>query len=94
MLQSREVLQAIVAAPTLDIVDPLAPDRKVGKAYIYRAGTAWEVSGYYRRDDNDLWHPYLMSLDSELNLIVLKISDQDPDLVERGKQDDSLDVLP
>ena len=94
VLQSRVVLGEIVTAPVLDIVDPLSPNRRVGKAYIYRAGTGWEVSGYYRRNENDLWHPYLVSLDAELRLTAIKLSDQDPNLVDQGKRNDKLDVLP
>jgi hypothetical protein len=77
-----------IAAP--EIVDPLAPDRKVGKVYVYRAGDGWEVSGYYRRDDEDEWHAFLMTLDASPAMIRLKV--QDAALV--GHSNPLLEVLP
>ena len=91
---SRSILEETVASGELDIVDPLAPDRKVGKVYIYPAAVGWEISGYYRRAETDLWHPYLVRLDENLVLTHLKISDQDPALIERSKNDPVLEVLP
>ena len=58
-----------------ELVDPLAPQRKVGKVYVYRAGEGWEVSGYYRRGEEDEWHPYLMSLDAALEMTHLVVRD-------------------
>jgi hypothetical protein len=94
VLESRGLLHEIIAAGPLVIVDPLAPDRKVGKVYIYPAAVGWEISGYYRRNETDLWHPYLVQLDKDLVLTHLKISDQDPALIERGKNDPLLEVMP
>ena len=94
VLESRGLLQGIIASGQLEIVDPLSPDHKVGKVYVYPAKTGWEVSGYYRRGDTDLWHPYLLSLDENLALVHLKISDQDQGLIERGDGDSSLEVVP
>jgi hypothetical protein len=72
---SRSLLESTLAIGALQIVDPLAPDRVVGKAYIYPRDDNWEVSGFYRRDGNDLWHPYLVTLDADLTLVRLKVSD-------------------
>lgn len=72
---SRDGLEATLAIGQLTIVDPLAPDRKVGKVYVYPRNDDWEVSGFYRRDANDLWHPYLLTMDGELELIHVRISD-------------------
>lgn len=94
VLESRALLQDIIATGELEIVDPLSPDRKVGKVYIYPATAGWEVSGYYRRSDTDLWHPYLLSLDENLVLLHLKISDQERALIERGASDYRLEVVP
>lgn len=94
VLESRDLLREIIAAGPLVIVDPLAPARKVGKVYIYPAAVGWEISGYYRRNENDLWHPYLVQLDENLVLTQLRISDQDPALIERGKNDPLLEVMP
>ncbi len=75
-----------------EIVDPLAPSRKIGKSYVYRAGTGWEVSGFYRRDENDRWHAFLMSLDDARNVTHLKV--QDNELLGRASEDPILEVSP
>ncbi len=75
VLASRAVLQSTLDIGPLELVDPLQPDRVVGKAYVYPAGRGWEVSGFYRRSAQDLWHPYLVTLDASLELLHLKISD-------------------
>ena len=77
-------------ADGLEIVDPLAPDRKVGKVYVYRDGEGWQVSGYYRRESADAWHPFLMSLDENHSMTSLKV--QDPALAE--SENPLVDVLP
>ena len=92
--QARASLREIVGVEALKIVDPLEPDRKIGKVYIYPATDGWEVSGYYRRDDTDLWHPWLMQLDAELKMERLRISDQDATLIERARPDPRIEVLP
>lgn len=92
--QARAGLQQFVGAEELEIVDPLEPDRKVGKVYIYPAGDGWEVSGFYRRDQADLWHPWLMRLDADLRTIHLRVSDQDPRLVEQARRNPAIEVLP
>ena len=72
---SRYLLQSTLDIGPLQIVDPLAPDRVVGKAYVYPREADWEVSGFYRRDDDDLWHPYLVTLSADLALLHLRVSD-------------------
>jgi hypothetical protein len=75
VLASRELLLAAVGVESLEIVDPLAPDRKIGKVYIYAEDPGWAVSGYYRRDENDRWHPYLLNMTSDLELHAFKAED-------------------
>ena len=75
VVASRVLLEATLVIGSLQIVDPLAPDRVVGKAYVYPRENEWEVSGFYRRNDDDLWHPYLVTLNAELGLVHLKVSD-------------------
>jgi hypothetical protein len=75
VLASRELLAATLAVGPLEVVDPLLPDRIVGKAYVYPAAAGWEVSGFYRRNALDLWHPYLVTLNESLQLAQVKISD-------------------
>lgn len=77
---SRVLLVSQIGAGELDIVDPLEPDRKVGKAYVYAEEPGWAVSGYYRRDDNDRWHPYLMQLTEDLALYSFKAEDEALDI--------------
>lgn len=72
---SRALLETFVAADQLAIVDPLAPDRHVGKVYVFAKGQGWEVSGYYRRNERDDWHPYLMTLSADLQMLRLKVGD-------------------
>ena len=89
---SRLHLQGRLSVDGLQIVDPLSQDRKVGKTYVYRAGDGWEVSGYYRRDEDDDWHPYLVTLDADEALVLLRV--QDEALAEQSAEDDLLEVLP
>lgn len=88
---ARILLEQTLEIGTLEVVDPLAPDRKIGKTYVFPAAQGWEVSGYYRRDDIDLWHPYLMTLDDSLQLTHLKVSD--PVLFDRLDDKPLLEVL-
>jgi len=88
---ARNLLEQTLEIGTLEVVDPLAPDRKIGKTYVFPAAQGWEVSGYYRRDDIDLWHPYLMTLDDSLQLTHLKVSD--PVLFDRVNDKPLLEVL-
>ena len=75
VVASRQHLEATLASAGVELVDPLSPDRKVGKTYIYRAGDGWEVSGYYRRGEDDPWHPFLMKLDTSHGMTHLRIKD-------------------
>jgi hypothetical protein len=88
---SRALLQTTLGIGELELVDPLSPDRVVGKAFVYPLSDGWEVSGFYRRGPRDLWHPYLVTLDTSLSLQHLKISDTA--LLQRNGED-ILEVLP
>ncbi len=91
---SRRHLQAVVDAGALEIVDPVSPNRKVGKVYIYPEGQGWEISGYYRRSVDDSWHPYLLSLSADQSLAQLKIKDRSEGLAERAAKDPQLEISP
>jgi hypothetical protein len=91
---SRGHLRSAVGIDSLEIVDPLAPNRKAGKVYIYAEGDDWAVSGYYRRDENDRWHPYLMTLNADQSLSFLKLKDRDQQLIERATSDPLLEIAP
>ena len=91
---AREHLATTIDVADLQIVDPVSPNRKVGKVYVYPEGDVWAVSGYYRREDTERWHPYLMSLDAELRFKALKAQDNDPGLLERAQMDPRLEIRP
>lgn len=77
---------------SLELVDPLAPNRAIGKAYVYPAGAGFEVSGYYRRNAADRWHPFLMRLSAGSTLVELSVRDDDPALRRRAVADPRLEV--
>jgi len=72
---SRVLLVSAVGVESLEIVDPLSPNRKVGKVYIYAEEPGWAVSGYYRRNEDDLWHPYLLNMTADLGFHAFKAED-------------------
>jgi len=76
VLAARDILrQYIRPAPELRIVDPVSPNRRIGKSYIYPTDSGWEVSGHYRRNDADHWHPFLMALNPDAGLAKLSVRD-------------------
>jgi len=91
---SRGHLEAVVGVSSLEIVDPLSPNRKVGKVYVYPEGDNWAVSGHYRRNESDYWHPYLITLGADQSLIYLKLKDQDQRLIERATKDPHFEISP
>lgn len=91
---AREILSATLDVELLEIVDPIAPNRRVGKVYIYAEGENWAVSGHYRRGEGDRWHAYLMQLGPDAALLSLKVQDNDRQLLERSFMNPALEVLP
>jgi hypothetical protein len=91
---AREHLTSVVGGESLEIVDPLFPNRKAGKVYVYPEGENWAVSGYYRRSEDDRWHPFLMALASDQSMKSLKIHDRDERLIERAGSDPLLEISP
>ncbi len=89
---ARASLVEILDAGKLEIVDPLAPQRKVGKTYVYAEPPGWAVSGYYRRGEQDRWHPFLVTLDQALATTHVKV--RDAQLVERAAADPRLEASP
>jgi len=92
VMAARQHLQRTLAIGVVEMVDPVAPNRKIGKTYVYRSSDGWEVSGYYRRGEGDRWHPFLMSLDSSPAIVSLKV--QDAELVEHAVNNPLLDAVP
>lgn len=92
-MSAREILTSYVAAGMqIEIVDPLATDRSVGKSYIYPADNGWEVSGYYRRYTSDHWHPFLMTLDTNASLVSLAVRDDDESIAAAATDDPKFSV--
>jgi hypothetical protein len=91
---SRGQLKSVIGSASLEIVDPLSPNRKVGKVYVYPEGDNWAVSGHYRRDGSDRWHPYLMMLKADLSVSLIKLKDRDQRLIERATKDPLLEISP
>lgn len=75
VVAARVQLRIVADPDRLEYVDPLAPNRKVGKVYVYRKDDGWQVSGHYRRGPDDRWHPYLMSLDANRVMTHLRVRD-------------------
>lgn len=92
VLASRTILATRLQLTDLQIVDALATNRKVGKVYIYPVDNGWELSGHYRRDDDDRWHPYLMAMSRTHELTLLKVQDADPELARVAAADPLLMV--
>ncbi|MFQ5546804.1 MAG: hypothetical protein ACE5FV_00820 [Woeseia sp.] len=95
VMASRDILRSYVAPDaTIQIVDPVSPDRKVGKVYIYPSATGWEVSGHYRRDDGDRWHPFLLVMNAGEELESLKVRDSNDRLIGMSLRDPKFSVIP
>ena len=93
VISAREILTSYVAADgEIEIVDPLAPNRVAGKVYIYPTDNGWEVSGYYRRNESDRWHPFLMSLNANIDLVSLSVRDADENLGAAASVDPKFSV--
>jgi len=98
VLAARIILREFVAVESeIEIIDPLAPSRVIGKVYIYPADSGWQLSGYYRRVSvgrDDRWHPYLLSLDAGLVLLSLSVNDTDSQLIALAAGDPRFSVDP
>jgi len=93
--QVRIILRRVVAPDSeLEIVDPLSPNRRAGKSYLSPTEDGWAVSGFYRRGDADPWHPWLMKLDSDMQLQSLSVQDASPRLVELASEDKRIEARP
>ena len=89
---TRAQLATILELEDPELVDPLAPNRKVGKAYVYRHEDGWQVSGHYRRDATDAWHPFLATLDASHRIVHLKV--RDPGVAPQPAAIPLVEVLP
>ncbi len=95
VMAAREILQSYVSpGQELQLVDPLEPNRKIGKVYVYPTDNGWELSGHYRRNMADAWHPYLMSLDQQGELTSLAVQDANERLVGLSTRDSRCSAVP
>jgi hypothetical protein len=95
VMSARDIVLSYVApGAEIELVDPLSPDRKVGKVFFGRAGNGWELSGHYRRGEDDPWHPYLMKLDGESGLESLAVRDANERLIGMSAQDPKFSAIP
>ena len=93
VISAREILKSYVPADgEIEIADALAPNRVAGKVYIYPTDDGWEVSGYYRRNESDRWHPFLMSLNANIDLVSLSVRDADASLGAAAGDDPKFSV--
>ena len=69
----KSFFQLLELTEQTKVIDPLNPDRKVGKTYLASSENGWQVSGFFRRDDLEHWYPWLMNLDNDLNIVELRI---------------------
>ena len=93
VISAREILKSYVAADReIEIADSLAPNRVAGKVYIYPTDNGWEVSGYYRRNEADHWHPFLMSLNANVELLSLSVRDNDEKMAAAADHDPKFSV--
>ncbi len=95
VMSARDILQSYVSPGNdIEIVDPVSPNRKIGKVYVFAAEQGWEVSGHYRRDPNDRWHRYLMALNGDAALESLAVQDANDRLIGMSAQDPKFSAVP
>ncbi len=95
VMVARDILQSYVSPGNLiEIVDAVSPASKVGKSYVYPTDDGWELSGHYRRDENDRWHPYLMLLNGDAGLKSLAVQDGNDRLIGMSAQDPKFSAVP
>ncbi len=95
VMVARDILQSYVSpGNAIETVDAVSPASKVGKSYIYPTDDGWELSGHYRRDENDRWHPYLMVLNGDAGLKSLAVQDGHDRLIGMSAQDPKFSAVP
>ncbi len=95
VMVAREILQSYVSpGNVIEIVDAVSPASKVGKAFVGPTDEGWELSGHYRRDVNDRWHPYLMALNGDAGLKSLAVQDGNDRLIGMSAQDPKFSAVP
>ncbi len=92
VLEGRQILRRYIQEPNLHISDSIDRVRAAGKVYIFPTEQGWELSGHYQRENESRWHPYLMALNKERQLLSLVVEDKDPTLQSMAASDERLTV--
>ena len=93
--QSEKLFMTILQMPnTTQIIHPLNPDRDVGKSYIYPLDGDWQISGFYRRNQNEEWRAWLINLDNSLKLIDLRVQGLISEFDEEVLKKENVIILP
>ena len=84
---SRSILMAYIDSDNLAVSDALDRVREAGKVYVFPTDRGWELSGYYQRAGEKIWHDYLMQLDNDLRLERFVVNDDDARLRTLAESD-------
>lgn len=90
---ARTQVVVLLGLASAEFVDAVDPDRTVGKTYVYPVAGGWEVSGYYRRDERDAWHPYLATIGEDHGTRSLRVRDGAPGISAHAAVDGRIEVL-
>lgn len=91
---TRSIIKSYIdISSDIKIIDPLNPNRKIGKSYIFPSDNGWEISGYYKKTDHDNWHPWLISLNSANELVSITVKDDSPRIKKKSIEDPFLLIV-
>tara|TARA_B100001105_G_scaffold50458_1_gene38034 strand:+ start:208 stop:618 length:411 start_codon:yes stop_codon:yes gene_type:complete len=91
---TRSIIKSYIdISSDIKIIDPLNPNRKIGKSYIFPSDNGWEISGYYKKTDRDNWHPWLISLNSTNELVSIAVKDDSPRIKKKSIEDPFLSIV-
>ena len=90
----KSVFQLLELTEQTKVIDPLNPNKKVGKTYLAPNDNGWQVSGYLRRDEAEPWYPWLISLDNNLDIVELRIQGDKSLFADDIINSDKIFILP
>ena len=91
---TRSIIKSYIdISSDIEIIDPLNPNRKIGKSYIFPSDNGWEISGYYKKSGHDNWHPWLISLNSANELVSIAVKDDDSGINKKSIEDPFLLIV-
>ena len=93
--KSEKLFMTLLQMPsTTQMIHPLNPDRDVGKSYIYPLDGDWQISGFYRRSQNEEWRGWLINLDESLDLIEIRVQGAINEFNEDVLKKENVIILP